>query len=43
MDVAIRTTRIFRRVESRRWKQAHHHGSIEEPQIPAAYQTAVRE
>lgn len=28
MDLAIRTSRIFRKIEGR-WQQVHHHGSIE--------------
>jgi ketosteroid isomerase-like protein len=42
LDLAIRTTRIFRRDGSGRWRQVHHHGSIEDPKLLAAYQTAVR-
>lgn len=38
--LAIRTSRIFRRVDGR-WKQAHHHGSIDDPQLLAKYQAAV--
>jgi ketosteroid isomerase-like protein len=41
LDLAIRTTRIFRRREGR-WRQVHHHGSIETPALLAAYQAAVR-
>lgn len=41
LDLAIRTTRIFRRVKGR-WLQFHHHGSIEDPNMLAAYQNAVR-
>ena len=41
LDLAIRTTRVFRRVEGR-WRQIHHHGSIDDPQRLAAYQDAVR-
>ncbi len=36
----IRTSRIFRKFDHL-WKQAHHHGSIEDPQLLAAYQSAV--
>jgi hypothetical protein len=42
LNLAIRTTRIFRRVEAERWKQINHHGSIEDPRLLAAYQAAVR-
>jgi len=40
VDLAIRTSRIFRRVGSR-WKQTHHHGSIEDSKLLATYQFAV--
>jgi ketosteroid isomerase-like protein len=40
VTLAIRTSRIFRRVNGR-WKQSHHHGSIEDPQLLAKYQAAV--
>jgi ketosteroid isomerase-like protein len=40
LDLAIRTTRIFRRADGR-WRQIHHHGSIEEPEMLQAYQEAV--
>ncbi len=42
LDIAIRTTRLFRR-SSGRWRQVHHHGSIEDPQMLARYLTAVRQ
>lgn len=41
LDLAIRTTRIFRRAGAG-WRQVHHHGSIEDPALLAAYQQAVR-
>jgi ketosteroid isomerase-like protein len=37
----IRTTRVFRLL-SGRWQQVHHHGSIDDPDLLARYQTAVR-
>ena len=40
ITLAIRTSRIFRKVDGR-WKQLHHHGSIEDPQLLARYQAAV--
>jgi ketosteroid isomerase-like protein len=40
LDLAIRTTRIFRRA-GRGWRQVHHHGSIEDPALLAAYQRAA--
>ena len=38
--LAIRTSRIFRRCGGE-WRQVHHHGSIEAPQLLAQYQSAV--
>ena len=38
--LAIRTSRIFKKIDGR-WKQVHHHGSIEDPQVLARYQSAV--
>jgi ketosteroid isomerase-like protein len=40
VDLAIRTTRIFRRGGGG-WRQVHHHGSIEDPTLLGAYQRAV--
>jgi SnoaL-like protein len=40
LDLAIRTTRIFRRAGGR-WRQVHHHGSIEDPTLLGAYRQAV--
>jgi ketosteroid isomerase-like protein len=40
LDLAIRTTRIFGRTGSR-WRQVHHHGSIDDPSLLGAYQEAV--
>jgi SnoaL-like domain len=40
IDLVIRTTRIFR-FQSNRWRQLHHHGSIDDPQLLAAYLSAV--
>jgi ketosteroid isomerase-like protein len=40
LQMAIRTSRIFRRIDGR-WKQVHHHGSIDDPQLLAAYQQAT--
>lgn len=40
LDFTIRTTRIFRWAEGR-WRQFHHHGSIESPDVLALYQRAV--
>jgi ketosteroid isomerase-like protein len=41
LNLAIRTSRIFRRVGDC-WRQIHHHGSIDDPQLLSAYQQAVR-
>ncbi len=40
-DLNIRTTRIFQRLDGR-WRQIHHHGSIEDAKLLADYQSAVR-
>jgi len=40
VDLKIRTSRIFRLVDGR-WRQVHHHGSIEEPGLLKEYQSAV--
>jgi len=40
ITLAIRTSRIFRKIDNR-WRQVHHHGSIEDPQLLSRYQTAV--
>lgn len=40
LTLAIRTTRLFRRVGGQ-WRQVHHHGSIESPQLLADYQILV--
>jgi ketosteroid isomerase-like protein len=40
LELAIRTTRIFREVESR-WRQVHHHGSIDNSEMLARYPQAV--
>jgi ketosteroid isomerase-like protein len=40
LDIAIRTTRLFRRSDGR-WQQIHHHGSIEDPVMLARYLAAV--
>jgi len=41
LDLAIRTTRIFRWVDGR-WRQVHHHGSMDDPALLERYQRAVR-
>jgi hypothetical protein len=40
LDLAIRTTRIYRRI-GQVWQQVHHHGSIEDPGLLERYQAAV--
>ncbi len=40
IKLPIRTSRIFRHINGA-WKQVHHHGSIEEPDLLRRYQTAV--
>ena len=40
LDLAIRTSRIYRQVNGE-WRQLHHHGSIDAPQLLADYQHAV--
>jgi ketosteroid isomerase-like protein len=41
LNMAIRTTRVFRRIDAE-WRQVHRHGSIDDPELLAAYQQAVR-
>jgi hypothetical protein len=40
LTLAIRTSRLFRKFDSH-WRQVHHHGSIEAPQLLARYQAVV--
>lgn len=40
LNMAIRTTRVFRLMDGE-WRQVHHHGSIDNPALLAAYQGAV--
>jgi ketosteroid isomerase-like protein len=40
LSMAIRTSRVFRRIDGE-WRQVHHHGSIDDPELLAAYQRAV--
>ncbi len=40
LDVTFRTTRWFVRKEGA-WRQLHHHGSVEDPQMLAAYQKLI--
>lgn len=41
MRLAIRTSRIFRRDADGKWRQVHHHGSIDDPLMLDSYQEAV--
>jgi ketosteroid isomerase-like protein len=41
LTLAIRTTRLFRRIDGA-WKQVHHHGSFENPELFTAYREALR-
>jgi ketosteroid isomerase-like protein len=41
MDLRIRTSRLFRFSEGR-WRQIHHHGSIDNPELLLRYQAAIR-
>jgi ketosteroid isomerase-like protein len=40
LSLAIRTSRIFRKIDGR-WRQVHHHGSIDDPGLLDRYQAAV--
>jgi ketosteroid isomerase-like protein len=40
ITLAIRTSRIFRKIDGR-WQQVHHHGSIEDSKLLDRYQAAV--
>lgn len=43
VTLVIRTTRAFHyRGAAEGWRQVHHHGSIDNPELLAAYQRAVR-
>lgn len=41
VELAIRTSRIYRMINGR-WRQLHHHGSIDDPALLARYQAAVQ-
>lgn len=41
IKLAIRTSRIYRLIDGA-WRQVHHHGSIDNPELLAQYQKAVR-
>ena len=42
IELAIRTSRVYRRSGSA-WRQVHHHGSIEDPDLLRRYREAVTE
>lgn len=41
VKLAIRTSRIYKLIDGR-WQQVHHHGSIDNPELLARYQSAVK-
>jgi ketosteroid isomerase-like protein len=41
LELRIRTSRIFRRDSDGHWRQVHHHGSMDDPELLRAYQSAV--
>jgi ketosteroid isomerase-like protein len=41
LQLRIRTSRIFRRDSDGKWRQVHHHGSMDDPELLRAYQSAV--
>ncbi|WP_294954526.1 nuclear transport factor 2 family protein [Sulfurovum sp.] len=41
LELAIRTSRVFKLI-NRKYKQVHHHGSIETPQLLKEYQELVK-
>ena len=42
VDLSIRTSRVFQLINGQ-WRQVHHHGSIDEPELLSRYQQAIRE
>ncbi|MBI5194070.1 MAG: nuclear transport factor 2 family protein [Nitrospirae bacterium] len=40
VELSIRTSRIFQKKDGR-WRQVHHHGSIDDPKLLERYQSAV--
>jgi len=41
LDLAIRTSRVFQKIEGQ-WRQVHHHGSIDNPDLLEAYQSFTK-
>lgn len=42
LDLAFRTTRLFRH-DGKRWRQVHHHGSIDDPDLLRDYQAILEQ
>lgn len=42
VPLVIRTSRVFSFVPAIGWRQVHHHGSIDDPELLGRYQAAVR-
>lgn len=42
IDLAIRTSRIYRQTEGK-WQQLHHHGSMDNTELLSVYQTTVKQ
>lgn len=42
IPLQIRTSRIFRMIDGQ-WRQVHHHGSMDDPELLARYQQAVKD
>jgi len=42
LALAIRTSRLFQRDTTGRWRQAHHHGSIDDPKLLIDYKARLR-
>jgi ketosteroid isomerase-like protein len=40
VPLAIRTSRVYQRLDGR-WRQVHHHGSIDDPVLLARYQAVI--
>lgn len=40
MELAIRTSRVYKNIDGE-WKQIHHHGSIEDPELLKKYQSTL--
>ena len=41
LEVKLRTSRLYR-FTGNRWRQVHHHGSIDNPELLLRYQAAIR-